>query len=181
MSSDDVGSPQQLISSYWVDRHYTIAKVGADWDKFAIENGGEELVSPQIIGQNLFSYIASDTTRMYLRLILDHVWHIHHQANKPYRCDSPEIKRFMQMQISIDDENLLRLDHYLLATEPNSPPVHFSGIRSQNSNLIRRCSMCNRINVAFSWVDADLALKTGLITDPKQRVIYTVCGDCNNP
>jgi len=171
---------ERLISCYWIDPNYRIVKVGGDWDRFARENGGDELLSKRIIGQRLFSYVSSDATRMHLRLILDHVRNISHHTVIPYRCDSPEQQRYMEMHISLDEERTLRLDHYLIRCNEVAPPLSFETAEKASMAFYQRCSMCNFIKVAQQWMEPHLALSKGLIHQQTQQVIYTVCDRCHD-
>jgi len=117
---------------------------------------------------------------MYVRLILDHVRNIQHEAIKPYRCDSPTQKRYMEMKVHPDDEDVLRLDHYIVSTEDIAPPFRFKPAKLGESSFLMRCSMCNKINIAFNWYEPNVAYEKGLIVGQEHRVLYTICDGCKS-
>ncbi|MBN1956839.1 MAG: hypothetical protein JXQ81_12605 [Desulfuromonadales bacterium] len=162
--------------SYRIDRDNLIVDVSEEWDRFAIANGGS-CTSHSIIGHSLFDFISGDPTRMFVRVLLDYCRHMRQPVSRPYRCDSPDLKRFMEMKITCLGDDLL-LTHRLLRTEPISPPVNFPLGDEVVGQGLNRCSICNRIFTFGHWLDVDLARRRGLVEPSVDRVEYVVCPVC---
>ncbi|MGC8738581.1 MAG: hypothetical protein ACP5UA_08035 [Candidatus Hydrogenedens sp.] len=83
---------------YKIDTEKNIIFVNEEWDRFALNNFGEEIISKKILGKNLFDFIQNMTVKqIYLDII--------NQARKgnvipiDFRCDAPTCKRFLKMTI----------------------------------------------------------------------------------
>lgn len=165
--------------SYWVDSDDVIVDVSSDWDEFALENGGLAVLREHVVGEPLFRFITGDPTRMLTDTLLQRVRYGGNELTRSYRCDSPEVKRFMEMTVVPDEENVLRLHHKVLKVEPIEPAVVFEFGGHLLTNTVARCSMCNRVSVQGQWQECDEAMRQGhLKSNGGVRVIYSVCGDC---
>ena len=72
-----------------------------NWDTFACENGGQDVVSDNLLGRNLFDFIQGDDVKAvyqssHATLIEDDLA----QISFEYRCDAPDLERRMLMSIS---------------------------------------------------------------------------------
>jgi hypothetical protein len=169
--------------SYTLDETNAIIAVTGNWDRFAAENGGDDLLSMKIIGQRLDRFIAGDVTRMFVRTMLMSARTLKRNIQRTYRCDSPQIKRFMEMTIVPLGDGVLEVCHRHIRSEPYRYAVAFTpAAAGTTTGLIKRCSVCNRVRLRQSWRDADDALLSesppaaGATT--QLTVIYGVCPDC---
>ena len=164
-----------MQNEYWLDGEDKIIGVGSTWDFFAGENEGREVVSELVVGRSLWEFISGDPTRMWLSSILTLARIRNENVNRPYRCDSPTVKRFMNLEIKKDADGVLHLVHSLVRVEAMSVPCRVNPTPSPGKKMIQRCSVCNRFNTAKGWTEAE-DLDTP-IAHPI-AVIYAVCGDC---
>ena len=164
-------------NTYWLDESLRITDVNEAWDQFAQENDGDQALGSLIRGRSLWDFVIDDVTRMWLEVLIKLARMRNEQIERPYRCDSPELKRYMLMKITPEAQDSLRIDHILLSTAPRSRPVHIrhAGTGSRRSVAHRRCSMCGRVAIGDAWLepDADPVPEGKTLT-----VIYTVCDDC---
>lgn len=122
-----------LNISYWVDSKDIIRKVDECWDlTLEVENRNARRVkSGVIIGKSLFDFICDDVTRMYLRTLLQSVRLIPRVLQRPYRCDSLNEKRYIEMTIELEPNNWVKISHKLLRTEPIVTPILFKSVSTQ--------------------------------------------------
>lgn len=73
---------------------------GPEWDRFARDNGGEAAFRQRVEGSDIFAHVCGETTIMFLRVLLDGVRVLGRPVTRAYRCDSPDLKRFMTMTIT---------------------------------------------------------------------------------
>jgi len=165
--------------SYWVDQNDRIVKVGGAWDEAARDGGSDSLFADSVKGTNLFSYIAGEATRSFVWTMIDAVRKLQRPNKRPYRCDTPTLKRSMEMTIIPEGNGLLRLEHRLVATEPLQRPLSFrSAHRLDYKPPLRlRCSMCNQVRIGQVWREPDEHAKL-LNTLETTPVVYSVCDDC---
>ncbi|MCE7914839.1 MAG: hypothetical protein DYH15_09175 [Nitrosomonas sp. PRO4] len=184
-----------LQLSYWVDSSNIIRKVDDHWDKaMNSESWSERASAGVIIGKPLSNFICDDVTRMYVATMIESVRVIPHTSFRPYRCDTPDTKRFMQMIITPEENGWIRVSHELLRTEPMKKPVAFKTVvdLAQSKHMVLadgdistiqyvRCSLCNRLHrigdLTRIWQEADLFADHETILTPI-KVIYGVCPDC---
>jgi hypothetical protein len=164
--------PSNIV--YVLDKHDRILSLDGDWDRFVHENDGVNLYSQDVCGRKIWDFISGDATRMWLETVFQFVRLRGAKIERPYRCDSPHLKRFMRMRIHFIEEGMLRLEHEILATEQRFAPVHITYGAHAQRNARQRCSICGRVNNG-GWREptAELAHASAGIL-----VIYTVCEDC---
>jgi len=175
-------SPVQIgeVTTYWLDTKDLITAVSSSWNHFALNNNaGKNSLAQNVIGQNIYSFIISDPTRMYLQILIQQARVLGNTVAKKYRCDSPQLKRYMEMRITPEQTGQIRLDHLLERVEPFVRPISFYPASSGGTATAYRCSICARLYLAGCWVMPDDAITEGLISlDAPLPVIYTVCPVC---
>lgn len=124
----------------------------------------------------LRNFIVGDVTRMFVDALLARARLTGRPAIIPYRCDSPGVKRFMEMSLEGIGAELIS-EHRILSEQTLHSPLAFAAVSDDRpTNWLKRCSMCNR-----------LSDRTGSVREPDDfphaagetlRVIYHVCADC---
>lgn len=184
-----------LQLSYWVDSRNIIRKVDDHWDQaMNNESWSDRASASGIIGKPLSDFICDDVTRMYVATMIESVRVIPHTSFRPYRCDTPGTKRYMQMIITPEDNGWILISHELIRTEAIAKPAVFKTVadRAQIKHSIStkaeaakihfvRCSICNRLHRvgdhASKWQEVDYFTDHESIAIPA-KVIYGVCSDC---
>lgn len=168
------------ITKYWLDFKDRIIRTNLIWDNFAEDNeGGDRSFSDEIIGKSLFSFISGDATKMYISTMIQRVRLTNKMLDIDYRCDSPEMKRFMRMKIVPEGEGVIRVENLMEKEEPQKKPVRFTD--SNRKTIIKKCSMCQKVNSNNEWLEADEIENIELFAEGGEEVpvIYTVCNSCN--
>ena len=86
--------------NYTVDSDDVIVRINDAWDSFAEANDASKLDRSTVLGKPLFHYISGDATRMFVWSIFNNVRIRQEEYIRQYRCDSPELKRYMKMTIT---------------------------------------------------------------------------------
>ena len=179
-SNDTAPAASQL--SYTLDPDDAITAVSGDWDRFALENGGDESLSTKIIGRRLDHFISGDVTLMFVRTLLMSARTVKRTIQRPYRCDSPQLKRFMEMTIVPRRNGVLEVCHRQVRSEPYRYALTFTAaMPGAASNFVKRCSLCQRIRLGEMWSEVDDAVLEGRLQQggaAKLGVVYGVCPDC---
>lgn len=174
-------NPEKII--YWLDSKKRIEAIDGPWDEFALENDGANLSVQNVEGHNILNFVAGDVTKMWFDTLLQLASMRDEPIVRPYRCDSPNVKRFMQMRVVRENQNLIRLEHVLLQTEPQEFPIRFSypyliSKKDGHKIMYQRCSQCGRIYQGADWHEPD-SLQTIIARQPADIVVaYTICQDC---
>lgn len=164
---------------YCLDREQRITSVSGPWDQFARENGGPDVLAGRVCGRSIWDFVNGDATRMWLNALFQLAFVRNEMVERPYRCDSPDFKRFMRMQIFPETGGVLRVEHELLSLEKRIRPVyicHESTIKAPIIHL--RCSICGRVKIGGVWEEPGQrhCKSSGSIV-----VAYSVCDDCMQP
>lgn len=162
--------------TYLLDKRKNIVSVGGPWDQFAQENGGECARGCEVCGHSIWKFVTGDLARMWLDTVFQLALARGETIERPYRCDSPLVKRFMRMRIRPGEGGLLHVEHELLATEVRPASVFFRfAAKGEEGGARLRCSICGRISLAEGWHEPGeqyAAPSTGIL------VVYSVCPDC---
>lgn len=167
---------------YWLDANLSIEAVAGPWDRFARENEGEVNCAARVLGRSLHDFIKGDEVRMWLETLLQLALATGQPVERPYRCDSPELQRFMTMRIVPEDAGKMRVEHRLVAMKKRQRPVYFTFAPTESMEAARlRCAVCGRIDQEGVWIEPDTA--DDVIQDRQQKtlkVVYTVCPLCRS-
>ena len=167
--------------SYTLDEADTIVAVNGSWDDFARNNEGEQTVARHIIGKKLDQFIHGDETRMFVRTMIMSARVLKKPIYRPYRCDSPQHKRFMEMTVFPRAEGQVEVVHRELHREPIFRPVRFTAAPlGASTAYVKRCSLCNRVQAQGLWSELEEALETERLQMEAStlKVFYGVCPDC---
>lgn len=168
-----------VILFYRIDEKNTILDVHPDWDEVAISNDGEKATSSKVIGKGLWEFITGDATRMYLDSIIENCRASREVIVKPYRCDRPHLKRFMEMIVTPLENREVLVEHVEVKTEPITKPVQFSTSGSGASH--KRCSICNRMKIGEDWIEPNKVREHFQDNNSESiKVRYSVCPRCQN-
>lgn len=172
-------SGKTLIVTYRVDAKDRIEAVGGGWDRFAEENGAEELSQGAVLGLQLRSFLSGDVTRMYVDSMLSKARRTGQAFSLNYRCDSPERKRIFEMTLEACEGSVLST-HRLLCESALTLPLFSNGdsLPSDDAPVLRRCSICNRLSTR----DGEYIEPEDWPADEQRhlKVIHNVCKPCQS-
>jgi hypothetical protein len=97
----------------------------------------------------------------------------------PYRCDSPGIRRYLQLTITPQPDGQLAFESVLQAAEVR-PPESLLEAPTVEGAPILMCGWCRRI-WASEWVEVEEAvIRLGLLeTDLPPPINHGLCPDCD--
>jgi hypothetical protein len=174
-------APGDGAMSYTLDHADCIVAVGGAWDDFARVNQGDAVLSSKVVGRKLDQFIHDDVTRMFVRSLLMAARLLRKPISRPYRCDAPALKRFMEMTVTPDAVGGLEVTHRELRSEPMLHRVQLvAAPPGSEAVFTKRCSLCNRVQAKGVWSEVDAAVQAGRLTDNGAglKVFYGVCPDC---
>lgn len=164
--------------TYYLDSENRIIGLSGPWDEFAEENKGNKVFSRDVCGRSLFDFINGESTQMWCRTILELARLNRRTIHREYRCDSPNVQRFMMMHIQPYKESGLMVEHEVIDIIKKESAVYIVH-KSQcpSASYFIRCSVCGQIEFEREWQEpsAIMAEEDGSIA-----VIYSVCPGCKN-
>jgi len=169
-------------STHWaIDAGDVITSVGADWDAFAAANGGASLAGSHVVGRSLFDFIAGDETQRIYQLLLRRVRALDAPIIVPFRCDSPDVRRHMRLEIRPARERGIEFRGVCLRSEARRHLRLVDASERRRRTPLVTCSFCLLVQIPHDeWVEAeDAVVRLGLLDgEAPPRLVFGVCPAC---
>ena len=105
-------------------------------------------------------------------------------ARVPFRCDAPDLKRFMVLELEPLSDQAIRFSSWIEEEEEREALALLDPDRAVDPDLmVRMCAWCKRIHAGPDrWRELEEALgEMGLFQlDPLPKITHSVCKDCQN-
>ena len=134
----------------------------------------------------MLSVIADEETQHVYKLLIERVRLSRETLQFGYRCDSPNLRRLMQMQMRyLAGSDEIEFESRLLHTEPRPymPLVAQNRRVTQQASqrVLSMCSWCKAVLAGRSWVEVEEAVMRLRLfaTDTMPRITHGICPDCS--
>lgn len=175
--------PVCMDVEYVVDTKDKVVSVNEAWDVFALSNNAPGLHSEWVIGRDWREFVQGDATRMYMEAMLSATRLLGKRVAQSYRCDSPQEKRYVQLTVELLADHHVRFRHHTTQVSAQKYVVNYVVPKTPVvvSKKIKRCSMCNRIELQGVWQETEQAVESGLLKEGAEvPVFYGICPSCHN-
>lgn len=166
---------------YVLDGSDRLVSANAHWFDFAKENGVHDLTAERCSGRLLWEFISDATTRHLYQLLLKPVRERGEIRTVPYRCDSPDRRRYMEMTISSASEGGVLFRSRIIREEPRDVVMLLVGDGKRTDELVVMCSWCKKVRVReVEWLEVETAVKELQLFDEVDlpRITHGVCDRC---
>jgi len=173
---------QDHRSFIWIiDDADKIFHVNADWLAFAGENTAPQLTASVVLDQPIWRFIQGRETVYLYKQIFARVRAGKSPVKFPFRCDSPDCRRFMEMQLSLLAGDAIRFMAQILRQEWRQPLNVLDASRDRSGEFLKICSWCKKINIpGRGWGEIEAAIEAldlfGNHSMP--RMTHTICDAC---
>lgn len=165
-----------------IDSKNNITYFNQSWLDFAKENNGESY-EKIYIGQPLKKFIANPEVWLLYEMAIDSV----RAGTKgeilwSFRCDSPECRRFMTMQISKDADDFIEFKSHIDKVEHRTSVGLFDPLIPRSSDCLTICSWCKKIKLGpDEWVEVEGAVETLKLFRNTELPKFThgICPECH--
>lgn len=178
MNSEDESRNLRVV--YRIDSDDRITALNSGWKRFAEINGAPDLNDERLIGQSLWQYIADDSTVRIYEILLREIRQDCASLTFPFRCDSPEMRRYMEMNLVACGEGSVEFRSRIVRTELRNQKVFCQHASVAAKKLLLRCSFCNRVRFEENWSDVVDAAAKILDREIPMQVCYAVCETCDS-
>ena len=159
---------------YVIDANDCILSVNSEWAVFARENLAPHLATG-VVGRDIWSFISNVTVRQLYRQLLARV-RAGATLRIPFRCDAPELRRDMVLEMRPAPDGAVAFRTHLVSTaaqshdRPNPP----------NDGLVV-CGWCARVEVEAEWMTTEHAIaRLGLFNEPHSPpMTHGICAECH--
>ena len=164
---------------YRIDTGDRITFINSGWMHFAITNGLNPEQSKSVIGNRMWAYISDLTVRHFYKILMDKVRKTGKCIAVPFRCDSPDMLRLMEMKITKLGDGALEFQNILIRQRRRKKPAFAQTTPKQKMPLM--CLGCDKVKVT-NWIEPDLAVRQMKIFEKTiaPLVSHDVCPQCLN-
>jgi hypothetical protein len=167
--------------AYVLDGQDNISLVNDEWDRFALANHAPELAQGRVVGTSLWQHVSDPTLRYLLAALLARVRSKRTPVSLPFRCDSPALRREMELRIAPGHAGALLLSAQTVALWPRDPVPLLDPAVARDERLLRVCSWCRRTELDGVWLEIEEALtayRDLLASPPVPRITHGLCATC---
>ncbi len=168
---------------YCVAPDGVITSVDAQFASFARENGAPELADA-VLGRPLVTFLAGPEVRSLYETLMERVRVRREEVEFPFRCDAPDLRRFMRMRVEPLDDGGLCFTATLERAEPREPvPPEWLMSRLDTpaeADIVALCSWCKRVrDDDGSWQEVEEVMGRGLLDrDRPVAISHAACPAC---
>jgi len=170
------------VVEYSIDADDIVITVDEDWAAFARENDAPELVELDP-ARTLWSYFDSEEVRDLWRLLIERVRAKQAQARVPLRCDAPHMRRWFEMTITPEPDNIVHFRSVLVFEQPR-PTVSLLGPHTERDNeapAVPVCSWCGKGHDGSRWREIEeLVRDLRLLEILMPSITYGICPTCRD-
>lgn len=167
--------------SYKLDAEYRVRAVDPAWSEVARANKAPELVVPPgPLGQPVFDYIQDATTVYLYHRLFERVLRTGRPVMFPFRCDSPEVRRFLWMEIRPGASSGLQLHTRVVRLEPRAPSSLLDRAVYRGGSSLRMCGWCKAVAVGDRWCEVEEAVAALRLFERESlpAVTHGICPSC---
>jgi hypothetical protein len=176
-----VSSLEAPCFDYGIDANDILVSLSDEWLEFARANGAGELTRERLIGRSLWQFVADDGTQKLYEAIFHRARRHCEEVTVPFRCDSPDLFRFMHLVISPNTGGDIELCGRMLREQKRPYLSILDRMIEHTTEALPICSVCLRMEIqAEKWVEPEQAVaRLELFDAPKPPELdYRVCPDC---
>ncbi|MBD3331236.1 hypothetical protein GF356_00175 [candidate division GN15 bacterium] len=166
--------------TYSIDTNDQLISFSANWDGFACANESRHLQASHIKEHSLWEFISNRETVALYRELLTCLRDRGTSAGFHYRCDSPDLRRFMHMDISADEQGFVTFVSQVVRTEPRATIEVLLPDAERSEELLVMCGWCKKVRVDSTWVEIEAALEPLQLMDrwPLPAISHGICEQC---
>jgi hypothetical protein len=156
--------------------------VNDDWLAFARENGAPELSAATVLDQPLWRFIQGRETAYLYKQIFSRLRAGKSPIKFPFRCDSPDRRRFMEMKLSLLAGGAIEFLARLLRQEFRQPQDFLDASGDRSEAFLKICSWCKKIYIPDrGWAEIEEVIGPLDLfgSNAMSRMTHTICESCS--
>jgi hypothetical protein len=165
-----------------IDKKEIIVSVSDNWLSFAEENFSANSCNPEnVVGSSLWDFIHDPETTHLYEIILKRVRNYQRPATFPFRCDSPEERRFLKLSVIPMMDYAIEFKSSVNRTEARKSMELLKSNIERSNDFIQICSMCKKIAISETeWKEVEIAMQELKLfeKDVLPHLTHGVCQSC---
>lgn len=167
---------------YIVDGRDRIVSVNEKWLPFAEENQAAESCHPSsIIDQSIWKFVDGSETKHLYGIIMKQVRENEVPVSFPFRCDAPNMRRYLNLTISPLKQGALQFTSTVTREEARDTVALLASDTPRSDRWVRMCSMCKKMEVSERrWEEVETAIIEMKLFDkhPLPNITHGLCQEC---
>lgn len=171
----------ESYTSYLINRENRIESVGDGWESFAEENHGEQLLNERVVYRDISTVIACRKCQELYDMLIESIRVKQKAIHFPFRCDSPEVRRYMTMEMIPKHQGKILFTSYLEKEEQRPSLVLLEIFGERSDEFITICSWCKRIQSEGNvWFETEEAVEKMLLFNRTRlpQLSHGICPSC---
>jgi hypothetical protein len=178
--SKSILSQSESSINYIIDASDRLISVNDAWLSFTCNNDGGLLTREAVLNQSLWDFIVNEEAVNLYIIILEKV-----RAGKvirfKFRCDSPQSRRFMEMEISLLGNAFVQFKSQVMREESREVVNLLDVKASRTQEFLTICSWCNRLKTLDErWIEIEeiIVERELFYKDEVPKLTHGICIDC---
>ncbi len=166
---------------YRIDQDDVIRFVDQNWLQFALENDSPHLTYDTVVGTSLWSYVTDAETVQIYKAMFNRVRNDQITVSVPYRCDSPDCRRYLHLEIHPLPDEHIEFHSHLLREEKRKRQPLLDPSYSRSEEYLRMCSWCKKIYLPDqTWEDVEKAVTALNLFELSHipQITHAICPTC---
>ena len=166
---------------YELDAADCLVEVNDAWDVFGAANYANDFLESLVLRRSIWDFIVDRETRLIYEMMFQKVREQGSVVTFPFRCDAPNRRRFMQMELSPLGNKHIRIVSRVLHEEERTYVALLDPTQVRSNDFITICSWCKKIELpSGAWAEVEEALVTlDLFADPLlPQLSHGICPAC---
>ena len=166
---------------YRIDADNRLVYLDEHWHEFANENKAEGLTPEVVLNRSLLDFIDGSSIRNITEQVLDKVRARHGSVHLPFRCDSPDKRRYMQLLITPLEDGAVEFNSCLLREVKRDKVALLDSDAGRSDKFVTICSWCNKVQVSqVDWMELEDAIHILQLfsSDIQPQLTHGICPAC---
>ena len=147
-------------SVYRIDSRGCLTSVNAAWLRFAQENGAAELTRDRVVGRAVRDFVRGEVVCHLWEILTRIVRESGKPLRVPFRCDSPDERRFMEATLSALPNGEVEFACRLVRVEAREAVALLDRSVARSDQWLTVCAWCNRFLMGEGlWLEAEDAVR----------------------
>ena len=150
----------ERVFKYQIDGEDRIISANEDWFHFAEENGAGGLKPEHVLGRSLWGFISDRPTAQVYMMLTEGARQHRKPVVFPYRCDSPDRRRYMELRLSIWGERGVEFNSRILHEQERERVRLLEEREDRSSDYLVICSWCKKAKLPGArWLEVEEAVR----------------------
>ncbi|MDD4101767.1 MAG: hypothetical protein PHU80_03950 [Kiritimatiellae bacterium] len=152
--------PEQETYVYRINADDVIVWVGDNWQAFVEANkGAANTAAKAVLGKSLYDYICGLEVRHLYATVLKVVRERNQVLHLLFRCDAPELRRYLRLELAPLTNGHVELRSQILKTESRESVELLRPDLPRSDEIITMCSMCKKVETdPDDWQEIESAI-----------------------